>query len=145
MRFSRLLLVLPFATLACGYVMAGKWDDSSLNWWRAFGAFKPSDVVVLHSQYWRSAHWTYEAGYTFEIQANARFREQLFKDNAFTLVVLRDDEEPRSFCFADCPSWFAPGSRDRYQVWAYSDDSESNFRLLVDTKSGNIFLTDYQV
>jgi hypothetical protein len=32
-----------------------------------------------------------------------------------------------------------------YEIWAYSNDSTSNFLVLIDRQTGNIFLADYQV
>jgi hypothetical protein len=56
----------------CGYLKSGTWEDDPANWKRAFKSSKPDDVVVTHSRYWRAPHWSYEAGYVFEIAANAR-------------------------------------------------------------------------
>jgi hypothetical protein len=138
-RFATLLL--PLLTVACGYALSGRWEEDPKNWWRAFRSAKPGHVVVVHSLYWRSPHWTYEAGYAFEIKANQKFRDQLFRDNELRQVQERDT---KSLCFS-CPAWFAPGALDRYDVWAYAKWPDSKFRVLVDKVTGNIFLTDYQV
>ena len=65
----------------CGYVQSGTWEDDPSNWTKAFRSTKPEDVVVLHSRYWRSAHWSYEAGHVFEVAANSKLRDQLFREN----------------------------------------------------------------
>jgi hypothetical protein len=133
------------ATAACGYVRSGTWDDVPENWHRAFGTTKPADVVVVHSRYWRTPHWTYEAGYLFEIQPHAALRTQLFGRNR--LRKLQDAEAAAATrpCFAECPSWFAPKPLKEYEIWLYADDASSNFRLLIDKQTGHIFLADYQV
>ena len=71
-RTSSIALSLPVAIViaGCGYFMAGTWEDDPGNWGRAFESTKPPDVAVVHSKYWRSAHWTYEFEYFFEIAPN---------------------------------------------------------------------------
>lgn len=129
----------------CGYLKSGTWeDDPEANWKRVFGYAKPDDVVVVHSRYWRSPHWSYEAAYEFEIAPNQKFREQLFSRNR--LVRLGEAaEEPKQLCFTECPAWFAPKPRAAYDVWGYADEPKGNFRVLIDRSTGAIFLTDYQV
>src|SRR6266446_1305802 len=144
MRWRLPILVLPVLVVGCGYVLCGKWEDDPKNWRRAFHSVKPDDVVVVHSEYWRSPHWTYEAGYAFEVQANQKLREQLFRDNPLSRVSTEDVRDARSLCFA-CPAWFAPDPVKQYEIWAYSNEPGSHFRVLVDKRTGNIFLTDYQV
>jgi len=127
----------------CGYLKGGTWEDDPENWEKAFRSAKPDDVVVVHSRYWRSRHWSYEAGYVFEIAANATFRQQLFSQNQ--LAQLDSPAEAKHMCFTECPTWFAPKSVDDYEVWGYADDPEANFRVLIDRKTSTIFLTDFQV
>jgi hypothetical protein len=31
------------------------------------------------------------------------------------------------------------------EIWAYAKDPNSNFRVLIDSETGDIFLADYQV
>ena len=131
-------------TVSCGYVLCGKWEDDPKNWGRAFHSVKPDDVVVIHSEYWRSPHWTYEAGYAFEIQANQKLRDQLFRENELIRVPEDTVRDRESLCFS-CPAWFAPEPMIRYEVWAYSKWPDSHFRVLIDKRTGNMFLTDYQV
>jgi hypothetical protein len=138
------ILVLIVLTVGCGYVLSGKWEDDPKNWGRAFHSVKPDNVVVVHSEYWRSPHWTYEAGYAFEIQANQKLHDQLFKENQLSRVPTEHLRDAHSLCFA-CPAWFAPEPIDRYEIWAYSNEPNSHFRVLVDQRTGNIFVTDYQI
>jgi hypothetical protein len=48
-------------------------------------------------------------------------------------------------CFVGCPSWFAAKPLKEYEIWAYANDPDSNFMVLIDRETGNIFLADYQV
>jgi len=142
----RLVLLLAVVVAAgCGYVRSGTWDDVPENWHRAFGSTKPDTVVVVHSRYWRAPHFTFEAAYLFEIQPDPVFREQLFGKNR--LRRLPDDEVAKESrpCFTECPPWFAPKPLGQYEIWAYTDDPHSNFRVLIDKATGRLFLADYQV
>jgi hypothetical protein len=131
--------------VACGYVRSGSWDDDPGNWHKAFRSTKPDDVVVVHSRYWRNPHWSYEAGYTFELAPNAKLREQLFAQNRLVKLEGRAAAEAKELCFQECPAWFAPKSIENYDVWTYADEPNSNFRVLIDKTTGAMFLTDYQV
>ena len=122
----------------CGYVRSGTWDDVPENWHRAFQSTKPADVVVVHSRYWRAPHWTYEAGYLFEIQPSAAFREQLFSQNRLrTHFKTRRLRQPTRPCFGECPAWFAPKALQDYEIWVYADEPKSNFMVLIDRATGS--------
>jgi hypothetical protein len=138
-------LALVFFPLGCGYFEWGTWEDDSDNWERAFGTSKPDDVVVMHSKYWRSAHWTYECEYFFEIQRNEEFRKQLFGENELVRLEEPDAIRAKGDCFGEVPEWFAPKPGQEYEVWQYADEPKGHFRLFVDKQTGNLFLTDYQI
>jgi hypothetical protein len=139
------ILMIAVLVAGCGYVRSGKWEDDPRNWGRALKSTQPKDVVVVHSLYWRAPHWSYEAGYLFEIQPNDSLRKQLFTENNLRqLEKLELDENVRP-CFGDCPKWFAPRPIENYEVWEYSDDPDSKFRVLIEKNTGKIFLGDYQV
>jgi len=145
-RISRVLLCVVLALSAgCGYVMSGTWDDDPKNWGRVFQSTKPSDVRLIHSRYWRSAHWSYEFQYFFEIAPNAALKQQLFAANKLRLVVGDEADAARANRVHDAPSWFAPRSLESYEVWISADEPGRNFTLLIDKTSGHMFLTDYQV
>ena len=144
-RIDVVLIIVAAVTSGCGYVRSGSWDDVPENWHRAFKSTKPDDVVVVHSRYWRAPHWTYEAGYMFEVQPNAAFREQLFGQNRLRKLPEAEMSGATRPCFGACPSWFAPKPLKGYEIWVYTDDPTSNFRVLIDRDTGKIFLTDYQV
>jgi hypothetical protein len=141
----RLLLMVAALSLAsCGYVMSGQWEDDPKNWRRAFGSTKPDDVVVIHSKYWRSPHWTVEFGYCFKIQAHAGLRHQLFTKNRLERIDDADAARARSTCGP--PSWFAPDPIEKYEAWTYLDPpADNNFIVLIDKKSGTMFLADCQI
>ena len=129
----------------CGYVISGTWDDHPKNWSRAFHSTKPPDVVVVHSRYWRSPHWSYEFQYFFEIAPNADLKNQLFTANKLRQVTGKDAVAARARVFGDAPSWFAPNSLASYEVWVFADEPGRNFKVLIDKASGHIFMNDYQV
>ena len=61
------------------------------------------------------------------------------------LRQLEPDELGKIQFFEQKPAWFTPKPLDRYEIWIYSDDPNSNFRLFIDKDTGNLFLTDFQV
>ena len=134
-----LLLLALLPTVSCGYLKAGQWDDDPDNWKRAFRSRKPADVVVLHSRYERSPHFTYEFLYFFEIRANEALQRQLFTENNLHRL-----QAPEVAILGGKPDWFAPKPLDSYDIWGFADEPTRNFRVLIDRSSGNIFLADYQ-
>jgi hypothetical protein len=145
MRRCSLLVCALLLTTGCGYFMSGVWEDDPANWSRAFKSTKPDDVVVVHSKYWRAPHFTYEAGYMFEIAANQKLRDQLFTRNRLQKLEGAAAVESHQPCFSECPAWFAPKPIDEYEVWRYADAPRGNFRVLIDKKTGAMFLSDYQI
>ena len=83
----------------CGYVRSGEWENDAGNWNRAFRSTKPEDVVVLHSLYWRAPHWSFEAGYLFEIEPNDALRKQLFTENRLRQLERSETAERERPCF----------------------------------------------
>ena len=139
MRLGAVLLSLLLA--GCGYAAAGTWDDDPANWGRVFGGDKPDSVVVVHSHYWRSPHFTMEFEYFFEIAKDDEFQARFFRMNE--LVRLEGAKaEPRHF--GEKPAWFLPKPLGSYEVWTFAERPQ-NFRLFIDRETGEIFLTDYQV
>ncbi len=134
-----LILVLA---VGCGYVKSGTWTDSPKNWNRAFRSTKPPDVVVVHSYYWRSPHWSYEFEYFFHIKSNDALKHQLLTANELVQVYTNNAEQYGPHCFNEKPAWFIPKPADTYEHWAYRTDSNSNFRVFIDKENGDLFLTD---
>jgi hypothetical protein len=139
------LVTFVFLALGCGYFDAGLWEDDPGNWRRAFQSTAPADVVVVHSRYWRSPHWSYEFQYFFEIAPNATLQEQLFTENRLRQLSGAEAVEARGNVFGDPPAWFAPKNAADYDVWVFDDAPERNFNVLVERNTGVMFLHDYQV
>lgn len=127
-------------TSGCGYASSGTWTDAPKNWQRAFRSTKPPDVVVVHSHYWRSSHWSLEFEYFFHIRANEALRQQLLTANE--MVQLKHEESSEPVFFGKKPAWFLPKHLDSYEVWKYRIERNSSFRVFVDKENGDLFLTD---
>ncbi len=108
---------------ACGYFASGTWEDDPRNWRRAFQSTKPPDVIVLHSKYWRSPHFTYEFQYFFEIVQNGNLKSQLFTQNKLHRIEGEQAAKAKENHFSEIPSWFTPKSVGDYEVWIYADRS----------------------
>ena len=113
-RISIALLALLFAA-GCGYVYSGNWEDDPKNWKRAWGYSKPHDVVMPHSWYWRSPHWSREEAYFFQF----RWHEELFNQFVANNNMSRSEssrEASPDYCFQK-PSWFVPKDASAYDIW----------------------------
>lgn len=146
-RRGTLTLLALTAVLAngCGYLSAGTWEDDAGNWKRAFRSTRPADVVVLHSRYWRSRHWSYEFQYFFAIAPNAPLKEQLLSANKLRQVRGEEAAQVHAKVFGDPPSWFAPKATAHYEVWVFANEPGRNFKVLIDRSSGHMFINDYKV
>jgi len=138
------VLAVALFGLGCGYFRSGTWEDDSGNWSRAFGSRQPSDVTVLHSKYWCSAHWTYEFQYFFEVAPNTRLRDELLKGK-LRQVSGEAASKARKDLVGDVPSWFAPLDVTDYELWVTEDSPDDHRMVLIDRKSGVMFLTNYLV
>ena len=127
----------------CGYLSSGMWTDDPDNWKRAFRSQKPEDVVVLHSWYWRSSHFTYEFRYYFKIEANEGLEKQLLTENDFILMEDVDTWDVTRV-FSEAPDWFVEKPIQNYEVYRYRDEVNSNLLVFIDKESREIYLTDYQ-
>ncbi len=138
MRLIAMMVCLALAGGCCCLlpIDAGTWEDDEGNWRRAFGDDKPDDVVVVHSWYWRSAHWTYEYEYYFQIEKNEELREEFISFNGLAKRTDLDDFK-RGF---QAPAWYAPKEPSEYEIW----EGEDNLQLLMDKESGDLFLRDWQ-
>lgn len=129
--------------LGCG--SAGTWNDDPENWERAFSSTKPDAVVVVHSHYWRSPHWTTEFRYFFQIHDDEELRGQLFDENALTELTGDAAREAFDDSFGERPGWFLPEAPEHYEVWVLTGQPASKFRVFVHRESRDLFLTDDQV
>jgi hypothetical protein len=137
-------LLATFAT-SCGYVMCGTWEDDPKNWKRAFDFAKPDEIVVVHSKYWRSAHWSYECSWYFEIDPTPPVREKMFTENRLKRLSTEEAAQAKR----DPGRSRRPGTRPRTSAvtrrGCYDDEQpQGNFKLFVDTESGHFFMNDYQ-
>jgi hypothetical protein len=123
----------------------GTWEDEPQNFQRIFHVAAPQDVVVVHSRFWRSAHWTYEFEYFIHIRQNADFQKRLFTENRLKQLESETDRQGATNYFGERPSWFLPKPLVEYEIWIYADEPRQNFRIFIDRNSGDLFLTDHQV
>jgi len=137
----RLLIAIIAVVLLTGCHESGTWKDDPKNWKRIFKSEKPADIKVVHSQVWRSPHFTYEVEYFFQIEKPGfPFRTNSMKE------VLDLDELHRTAAWSDYrPEWFVPKDVSRYQVWIFTNEGTGNFRLLIDRDTGDFFLSDRQL
>lgn len=137
---SALGLALITLVSGCGYVASGTWDDEDENWERAFGVELPEDVNLVHSQYWRGAHFTYECCWYFEIAPNAEFERELTEKGGLEL------HESWPELGAGAPAWFKPATSSRdFEIWGPPDHEPSEFRVYVERETRRIFLHDSQL
>lgn len=138
-----LLLLAVSAPPACGPLAAGEWRDDPLDWQRAFGEKKPADVEVRHSWFWRSAHWSYEFRYAFEVAPNAQLRDRLVRERSLRSL------EPNELGTLHPPgvdeAWFAPGDAADYAVWWPRDGIRSEFVLLEHRPTGTLYVADQEL
>jgi hypothetical protein len=140
-----LALLIVASISGCGYAMAGTWEDDPGNWSRAFESTKPPEVSVIRSKYWRSAHWTYEFAYFFEIAPEPRLKSQLFGKNKLRQATGVEAMRVKKDGPGDAPPWFAPGEATEYEVWVFEGSPNSHFKVLIEKKSRVMFLADYQL
>ncbi len=140
-----LLAALVLVSAGCGYLRAGTRDDDPASWKGAFRSTKPPDVIVVHSRYWRSPHWTYEFQYFFEIAPNATFKERLFAQNKLRRITGDEAANAKGNVFGAAPDWFAPKAVTEYEVWVFADERVRTFKILIDRNSGHVFINEYLV
>ncbi|MBZ5538523.1 MAG: hypothetical protein LAO31_21470 [Acidobacteriia bacterium] len=148
MRFlarSVVLAAFILAEFGCGYFRSGTRLDDPGNWQRAFRSTKPADVVVVHSRYWRSPHWTFEFEYFFEIAPHEKLREQLFRENKLRRLSINEAARSRDKGYGSIPAWFAPKPPDNYDIWVHAEEPRGDFQVIIDRETGTIFLSDRQV
>ena len=109
----RIVIFIAFLT-ACA--PAGEWADDPQNFVRAWDTPCPDGVVVLHSSYWRSGHFTREEVLFFQFGASETFRNRFIQSNDF-VPVDPADVTSGGYC-RPTPSWFLPGPPSRYRAWS---------------------------
>jgi hypothetical protein len=129
----------------CGYLKSGTWEDDPDNWRRVFGGEKPSHVVILHSRYWRSPHFTVEEEYFFALGADPSTRALFLGKGAMVQIEGDEASAVKDNHFGDVPPWFAPKAADKYEVWVFGGEPRGNSVFLIDRDTGVMFASGYQV
>ena len=132
--------------LGCGYFNAGKWQDDPKNWERAFGQKPPQEIEVVHSYYWRSAHWSYEYQYFFALHGTQKARNILLENDRFKKIDQAVGKDVQDDHYTEnAPSWFLPNKIDEYDIWILNDSSHPDFRMYIHKITGDVFMTDVQL
>jgi hypothetical protein len=142
LRGSLLVLV---AALLVGCHESGTWKDDDGSWKRIFRVPKPADITVVHSWFWRSPHFTYEYEYYIQVQKQADLQKRLLTMNPMKQLSQDGELGVAAAWPQNRPTWFVPKPITHYEVWVYSNAPNSNFRLLIDRETGDLFLSDYQL
>jgi hypothetical protein len=133
------LIILLLLFTGCG----GEWINDRGNFKRIFGFEKPTELQVIQSYYWKSAHWTVEYRYYVEMDAPAEFFNKL------TAMQLMDSSTSEIAAQAPCltsnhkPSWFLPKTLNDYQAWV--PKANSDYRVFRDKADGKIFVCDMRL
>ena len=130
-----LLSVLNIHLVGCGYFSSGKWEDDPNNWKRAWGYSKPSEIVMIHSWYCRSPHWTREEVYFFQFKWHKELFQQLVDRNDMHLCTDSGKNIQESTFCVDKPVWFIPKPESAYDIW-----KGSNCLLFKEKSNNEIFL-----
>mgnify|MGYP001405871250 CR=1 FL=1 len=139
----RIVFLIAFLT---GCAPAGEWADDPRNFTRAWDTPCPEGVVVLHSWYWRSWHFTREEVLFFQFRANSAFRDRFIQSNAF-VPVAPAAVFSRGYC-RTTPSWFLPGAPSRYRAWSvppHSTREGSPPFIAEDLNTGVLFVYACQI
>jgi hypothetical protein len=139
------ILAVLVTVSAVGCHESGIWQDDAGNWKRIFREKKPATIKVIHSWFSRSPHFTYEFEYFLQVETNVDFQKRLLSKNPLKQVKPVTDLHHVAVWSQNRPNWFAPKPIVEYDVWKYSDDPASNFRLLIDRKTGDLFLENHQL
>ena len=142
MRRTFIVLLLMCLT---GCHESGTWQDDPGNFERVFNIEKPVDVTVVNSWYWRSPHWTYEFAYFLHIRGNVDFQDRLIQRNKLKRMPAGGEKNDITNFADEKPAWFIPGTLDQYEIWTYVDRPSNSFRVFIDRRTGDIFLSDHQL
>jgi hypothetical protein len=123
----------------CNY--SGTWDDDASNWSRAMGGqSQPLGVVVLHSRYTRSPHFTYEATYYFEFTAPEKFLQDWVAFQKLSSTHPTELNTPSQF--GGKPPWFIPKPLKDYDMWMPAGNGYDNFRIYRDKVTKTMYVSD---
>ena len=127
--------------LPCLLVLAGcggTWVDDEGNFARVFGFSRPQDVEVVHSVYWKSAHWSSEYYYFIALRASPKFLAGLTSAESVTPVA--SEKTAADACGEKPPEWFMPKSVNSYEAWV--PKAGTGYRVFRDRTDGTLFLCD---
>lgn len=118
----------------------GTYVDDKHNFERALGVNRPSDVKVLRSIYWQSAHFTDEHCFYLELRPSEKsdILKTLTSAKHVAPVINFSENSPKSLVIKR-PSWFAPKIGSSYERWA-STNQFTTFGILHDKTDGTIFV-----
>lgn len=132
-------LLLASCATGCGYFVGGTWEDEPGNWVRAFRSEKPRGIVVERSRYSRFPRLSYEYEYYFHVAPNADLSRLIATATRLARLDLAGSRWSRP---GSAPAWFAPGPSLDYETWGLPGEPENGFRVLVDRRTGDFFITD---
>ena len=118
----------------------GTWVDDDRNFKRVFDFDQRQNVVVLHSYYWKSSHWTTEYRYFIALQVSSQFVDGL---THATLMTPRTPDETMLAACGEKPQWFLPGSLTNYEAWI--PKSNDQYRVFRDKIDGTLFVCDQRL
>jgi hypothetical protein len=139
------ILIFAIITIlsSCGYFTSGTWENDNKNWSRAYNFPIPDSVVLLHSWYWRSPHWTMEQAMYFEIEYNKDVKDNYLSDPTLILLPAKDTINIGFYNYK--PKWFLPKPYRFYKIWKGNKDEIDHFMLFEDDINGHLYWTDYQL
>jgi len=145
LKVMRVTLSMLVAVLLVGCHESGTWSDDARNWKRIFQVAKPADINVVHSWFWRSPHFTYEYEYYIQVQKHADLQKRLLTMNPMKQLTQENELQMAMVWSQHKTTWFVPKPVAMYEVWVYSNAPNSDFRLLIDRETGDLFLSDTQL
>ena len=125
------------ALAGCG----GTWIDDPGNFKRVFDFEKPPEVMVIHSYYWKSPHWTVEYRYYIALKGPRKFGDGLTDPSLMTPTIA--DESKVDSCGDQKPEWFLPKPLSQYDAWIPKTDDR--YRVFRDKGDGTVFVCDQRL
>ena len=115
------------------------------NWQRAFNSDPSVEITVVNSWYWRSAHFTLEFEYFFEVIAPDELRQDLIEYNNLQKIDSEVGVKDIDVYLHNKPEWFVPKELTAYDIYVEESNDINHFKIFIDPETGHIFLTDYQL
>lgn len=121
--------------------LAGRWEDDNGNWERAFDAQPSPGINIVHSFYWRSAHFTVEHEYFFQLEYGEELEASFFRGG--DLVKMEPSEYENIQFFLEKPKWFVPDEYANYDIW--KSNYYETYYLFIDKEKKRIFFTQFVI